>query len=65
MKFSLDNVEMDNLNSWLKSKDLSTYTGAIGGRFTYSFTPTNIGLIIKVKDNVDNTEIDVTDYDGF
>ena len=63
MGFQISELEQKTLNEWLKSKDLEVYCGAIGGRFTYSFTPTSLGMIIKVKDDLDGDEIDITDYD--
>jgi hypothetical protein len=62
-KFGLSQNEYYKLIEWLKTKDLSKYTGAIGGRFTYSFTPTSLGIVIKAMDNLENNEIDLTDYD--
>lgn len=41
------------------------YDGAIGGRFTYCFTPTSLGTVIKVKDYISKKEIDVSDYDSW
>lgn len=38
------------------------YTGAIGGQFTFSFTPTSIGVIVVVKDALTGEKIDLTDY---
>lgn len=64
--FSLDKDQLDKLNEWQKTviekaKDIT----AIGGRFTYSFTPTGIGEVVKVKDWITNEEIDLTDYDSW
>jgi len=39
------------------------YFGAIAGGMTYSFTPTGLGTIIKVK--YGNEELDLTDYDNW
>jgi hypothetical protein len=39
------------------------YEGAIGGGLTYSFTPTGLGDICKVR--YSEFELDVTDYDNF
>lgn len=36
-------------------------SGAIGGRFTYTFTPTGLGVIVTVKCAC-GAEVDVTDY---
>lgn len=39
------------------------YYGAIGGGLTYSFTPTALGTVVKVKEAITGEEIDLTDYD--
>jgi hypothetical protein len=39
------------------------YEGAVGGGLTYTFTPTGIGTIIKVKSY--DFELDLTDYNNF
>lgn len=65
LRFELEPSEVKKLNAWLDKKDLTTYTGAIGGRFTYSFTNTNLGTIAKVTDNLDGSEIDLTDYESW
>lgn len=36
------------------------YCGAIGGRYTYKFTPTSLGNIVKVIDNYTKEELDLT-----
>ncbi len=41
------------------------FTGAIGGRFTYSLTPTERGNIVKIKDAVTKEELDVTEYEAW
>ena len=38
-----------------------TYQGAIGGKLTYTFTPTNLGTVEKVVCAC-GKEIDVTEY---
>lgn len=63
--FELTAKEQDKLNIWMATKDLLIYTGTIGGRFTYQFTPTSLGVIVKVLDGLDKTEIDLTDYSDF
>lgn len=40
-------------------------TGSIGGAFTYHFTPTSIGVVIRIEDNATLTVLDVTDYDSW
>ena len=41
------------------------YCGAVGGQFTFYFTPTSIGTIIGVKDAITGEQIDLTDYEMF
>lgn len=54
------------LNNWLATKNLDKYAGASGGRFTYSFTPTSLGVVVKVHDAMEQQDtIDLTDYDSW
>jgi hypothetical protein len=41
----------------------SPYYGAIGGGLTYEFTPTGIGVIVKVRESVTGEELDLTNYE--
>lgn len=64
MKEFLDKEQLKNFNNWNKERKevcKLTYTGAIGGRLTYSFTPTGLGTVVKVKCAC-GEEIDLTDY---
>lgn len=36
-----------------------------GARFTYCFTPTSIGTVIKVIDEVTGDEFDASDYENW
>jgi hypothetical protein len=38
-------------------------SGAIGGRYSYIFTPTSLGTVSRVKCCACQAEIDLTDYD--
>lgn len=62
--FKLDDEKLKRLKVWKDGLD-QRYAGAIGGRFTYSFTPTSLGVIIKVKDDLSAQELDLTDYFEF
>lgn len=44
--FTIDDDEEKRLNDW--KKDKHSLGGAIGGSFTYKFTPTSIGTIVSV-----------------
>lgn len=66
MKFELDEDQTKQVNKWMTElfKDRA-YIGAIGGRFTFSFTGTGLGNIIVVTDNVTGKKLDLTDYDSW
>jgi hypothetical protein len=65
-KFELTDKEQETIDIWQKKqrKKENKTTTAIGGRWTYQFTPTGIGTFIKVFDNLLDEEIDITDYDN-
>lgn len=46
-------------------EDGEPYTGAIGGRFTFMFTPNSIGIGVRVKDAVTERELDLSEYDNW
>ena len=58
----LNKIQQQKLADW-KNSHTKVTIGAIGGRYTYCYTPTSIGTIVIVKDSVTNTQIDLTDYD--
>lgn len=61
MKFELTKEQEDKFNEWRKEIN-KTYvdTTAIGGAYTFSFIPTGLGVIVKVK-HVTGAELDLTD----
>ena len=61
MTFVLSDKQIEKLAKWKPTLPKPPLT-AIGGEFTYSFIPTGIGMVIRVK-NWDGREIDLTDYD--
>lgn len=68
--FDLDDTQLAKLAAWRKEHDptcrLAAYSGAIGGRLTYTFTPTSLATIAKVHCACHpEAVIDVTDYDAF
>ena len=38
------------------------YTGAIGGQFSFIFTPTSIGVAVQAKDALTGETLELTDY---
>lgn len=65
--FTLDQSQMKKFEVWRKKKNKkkgAVYVGAIGGAYTFCFTPTGLGTITVVK-CADGTELDITDEDEF
>jgi hypothetical protein len=66
MRFELTPKQIVALEEWRATKNLNKYSGAIGGRFTFSFTPTSLGTVVKVSDAMEQKDtIDLSDYDSF
>lgn len=53
MEFRLGEKELEKYLEWSKEHDKGCRcyknSGAIGGRLTFSFTPTSLGMITKVS----------------
>jgi hypothetical protein len=65
MNFSLTNKQDKLVDNWKKQQiEKSLSSSTIGGRWTYSFTPTSLGFVIKIIDNKTNEIFDITDYDS-
>jgi hypothetical protein len=65
-KFALESQKL--LMSEQEFEDLTCggkhpYCGAISGGIQYTFIPTSIGTICKIKHSLTNKELDITDYD--
>ncbi len=65
MKFGLNKTQQEKLNKWIAGTNPLQYAGAIGGRYTYSFTPNSLGLVITVRDSITKTEIDLSEYENW
>jgi len=61
IQFALSEKEEKLFRAW-ESNLPDAPTGAIGGRITFMFTPTSIGMVTKAKDCITDLEIDLTDY---
>lgn len=63
----LDEVQLKKLNEWYNTRDGDLCPGVSGGRFTWEFTDTTLGQVIKVRDNHPKANepkvIDLTRYD--
>lgn len=72
--FSVPADQRDKLDKWIAENNAgvarqqggdSPYYGGSGGSLTYSFTPTSLGLIVKVTNNMTGQTIDLTDYESW
>ena len=64
--FELSEEQDTKFNDWriAKNKEFGeTYVGAIGGAYTFCFTPTGIGTIVEVK-CADGSKLDLTEDFG-
>ena len=65
MKFELTKDELKLAEEWVESKPEKA-EGAIGGRYSFMFTPTGLGTIAKIVDNAPDTpderELVLTDF---
>jgi len=70
--FSVDDASLEKVKDWIASHDKThiraeqrvRYAGAIGGEYTWCFTPTSLGDVCKVKCSCGET-LDVTDYENW
>lgn len=48
-----------------KRPDGLAYYGAIGGAYTYMYTPTGLGVIVKIMNNLTEEVLDLTTYEDW
>ena len=60
VEFKLTEDQYKLFLNW--SKDHKASKDALGTQYTFSFTPTGLGTIVKVSDLVSKTTIDLTEY---
>ena len=61
--FKLTAEQQDETKEWVSGHGCPIdYEGAIGGKFTYNFTPTGLGVVEKVTCSCGSV-IDLTLYD--
>ena len=71
MTFSLDSVQQRKYLEWndvqndiiRERNNGQLKVGCTGGQNTFRFTPTSIGLVVKVDNCLTRNTIDLTDYD--
>lgn len=74
MLFKIDESQYKKLDDWTKIQDKKAEAlwkgsgpvgGAIGGCYTYCFTPTGLGLITVVKNCITKEEINLTNFEDW
>ncbi len=78
--FGLDEKQAKKLNEWSAAQDQKViekqkgtdlehpgepYYGCSGGALTYMFTPTTLGLVTEVKNNLTGEIINLTDFEDW
>jgi len=66
MTFTLSAEQVEKYDKWRIKKNKKkgeAYVGAIGGAYTFCFTPTGLGVIEEVKCS-DGEELDLTDINN-
>jgi len=65
MTFTTTPEQDEKIRDWIhwQEVDKPSKLTAIGGRYTYEFTPTGVGIVVKIKDAVTKEALDVSDYD--
>ena len=64
MTLSIEDSIFEDILKWMDSFPKEN-TGAIGGRFTFMITPTSLGTVVKMKDEITGEIKDFTDYDSW
>jgi hypothetical protein len=71
-RFELSPDQQKEFETWQEENDqrlvtsgASLHAGAIGGRFTFSFTNTSLGTVVKVSDDLAKNELDLSDYESW
>ena len=63
-EYEFSEKEQATLDEWIKEmqeKEKNSIKPAIGGAYTYCFTPTSVGTAVVVQ-HANGEEIDITDY---
>lgn len=61
--FGINFTQARRITEWQEEHECSvTNEGAIGGQYTYMFTPTSMGEVLQVECAC-GSKIDVTEYD--
>lgn len=67
MKFELDIEQEIRAKDWFAHQKQvhGDGVGTIGDRWSYKFTPTELGVIVTLIDNLSKEELCLTDFDNW
>jgi hypothetical protein len=66
MTFTIDNEDIKKISKWVKQqKKKNNHNFTLGERWSYIFTPTGLGILISIKDNLLDEQYDITDILDF
>jgi hypothetical protein len=63
--FVISDEELKKIDEWMNENGRNLSSGAIGGRYSYCFSPTSLGVVFVVKDDLTGKKLDLTDYDSW
>lgn len=72
--FSLTEEQGEKVAAWAAQQDKALaekqgkdqpYYGCSGGSLSFEFTPTTLGMVVKVTNNLTKESLDVTEWDNW
>ena len=66
MQFEICTIQMNKFEKWKKKMmKIDPSMPTAGERWTFCFTPTGLGTIVKVVDEATNQKLDLTEWEYF
>lgn len=65
LKFFLTETEESNLEKFYENHCNCPFTSAVGGKYTFTITPTGFGPCISIKCNCCDKEVEITDLESW
>ena len=64
--FPYNQLNEEQLAKFLQWDSTNPTSRAVdGANYTWHFTPTSLGMVIKVSSGINGSELDLTDYDSW
>lgn len=65
MTFTITGKGLKKLNKWKTERNRVAKKDGYTAHYTYSFTPTGLGIVIEVTDDTTLESINITDYESW